>query len=97
MQFIVLAVALAAASSANAITIKFVNKCSQSEFPLSRTVSHTDWYRTDVWAAVGQAPNGVPNRAIAWGQELFPGSTASYGVADTAVVSDLLLSIFARS
>jgi hypothetical protein len=33
MQFIVLAVALAAASSANAITIKFVNKCSQSEFP----------------------------------------------------------------
>jgi hypothetical protein len=63
---------------------------------LCPTIPHTDQYRTDVWAAVGQAPNGVPNRAIAWGQELFPGSTASYGVADTAVVSDLNICHIAR-
>ncbi|VDB96576.1 unnamed protein product [Peniophora sp. CBMAI 1063] len=38
-----------------------------------------------VWAAVGAAPNGVPNPSIAYGKELAPGASSSYGVSDTAL------------
>ncbi|VDC07199.1 unnamed protein product [Peniophora sp. CBMAI 1063] len=38
-----------------------------------------------VWPAVGAAPNGKPNPAIAYGAKLAPGGTSSYGVSDTAI------------
>ncbi|UZJ53625.1 hypothetical protein CBS101457_002945 [Exobasidium rhododendri] len=36
-----------------------------------------------VWAAVGKAPNGVPDDSVAFGNEIGPGGSADFGVDDS--------------
>ncbi|KIY62439.1 Osmotin thaumatin-like protein [Cylindrobasidium torrendii FP15055 ss-10] len=38
-----------------------------------------------VWPAVGKAPEGVPDRSVAWGARVDPGKSASFGVDDYAL------------
>ena len=42
--------------------------------------------RLAVWPAVGHAPYGSPSTDIAWGTKLAAGASASFGVADSAIV-----------
>jgi hypothetical protein len=89
MRAAFVAIALAA-SSVSAIQINFVNNCAQRE-PGPRSCHprkfSTIFFLLAVWAAVGAAPNGVPNPKIAWGQELSAhGGQGGFHVDDSAIV-----------
>ena len=78
--------AVSVMASASAFTINFVNKCSYGK-SLRLCCQRTGLTNTsDVWAAVGAAPNGQPDLSIAWGQKVSPGGSASTGVDDHALV-----------
>jgi hypothetical protein len=89
MRAAFVAIALAA-SSVSAIQINFVNNCAQREpnpRPRRPREFSTIFFLSAVWAAVGAAPNGVPNPKIAWGQELAAhGGQGGFHVDDSAIV-----------
>ena len=90
MKNVAVALAFAAAfiAPASAITIKFQNNCGYSEnYSVARNLPlSTNLLSLAVWPAVGKAPNGQPDRSVAFGTRLGPGASASFGVGDTQIV-----------
>jgi hypothetical protein len=95
MKVTFIAAALACASSVSAITIKFANNCPHRAQSCSQPrLRHlANMISVAVWAAIGQAPNGVPATTNAHGVKLAAKGasmpTASFSVPDTALVSSL--------